>query len=575
MTITSDKLGALKRTAKRQGWLKWIRSAADEHALLKGCRFDIARAEHVEEFLATFLVHTQDPFRGKPFTLQTHQRDDLFYPLFGWVKTDERGHTVRRYRKAYVEKPKKNGKSTEASGIGLYMLVADGEGGAEIYSAASDRNQANIVHREACNMVESSPILSKALTLNRATWNIAYPKTTSFYRALASTPKSNEGFKPHCIIADELHTWTGERGRDLYDCLRWGFASRTQPLFFQITTAGDDPLSVCREQHDYSQKIIDGTIFDDSFFPLIYAAGKDDNPWKESTWKKANPSLGTTITLESFKTDAAEAKRTPTATARFKRYRLNIWTTGDNAWLPIAKWNERKIEFTEETLTGRSCFAAIDLSRISDTTSLQLIFPPDDPSEPYYLLSYFWLPEATAKELSGVVPYDLWAEQNLITLTPGNVVDYAFIEREIGRISQLFTIDRLTFDPLFAEDVTQRIESEFNIPRESFAQTIMNFARPTAEFERLVIADALPSGATAHSPRQIAHNGHALMDWQIGNVCVRCDASGNKRPLKPNNPMDRRKVDGPVAAVMALGLALKYGPLDTEDFYEHHALEIG
>lgn len=581
-TLPSDRLGALKRKAKREGWLRWVRSEADEHALANGCRFDIARAEHVEAFFSTFLRHSQGDFADKPFTLLDWQRDELFYPLFGWVKTNERGNTVRRYRKAYVEIPKKNGKSTIASGVGLYMLVADGEKGSEVYSAASDRNQANIVHREAVNMVEKSPDLTKVLTVNRSTWNIAYKSTTSFYRALASKPENNEGFKAHCIIADELHTWTGEHGRALYDALRWAFASRTQPLFFQITTAGEEMLSVCGEQHDYALQLIEGKIFDDGYFPLIYGADPEDDPFDPETWAKANPSLGHTITRESFAADMSEAARTPSATARAKRYRLNIWTTGDDAWLPIREWDRNQRPFTDDDLAGRSCYAGLDLSRTSDTTSLQLIFPPENDTDDYHLISRFWLPEDKARELRGTIPYDLWAEQGLITLTPGNVVDYAFIEREIGELTQKFQIEKFAFDKTYAEDVTQRIEANFGIERVQFAQTIMNFAGPTAEFERLVISAprTVDNDATDQPPRNernpvLLHNGHALMRWQVGNVRIKVDANNNKRPVKPNNPMDPRKIDGVVAAIMALALAVQFGFVVSSGYYEEHDIEWG
>lgn len=591
-TLPSDKLGTMKRRAKKEGWLKYIRSEADERAMLAGCRFDIARAEHVERFFSRFLRHSQGDFAGKPFELQPWQRDDLFYPLFGWVKVNERGKTVRRFRKAYVEIPKKNGKSTIASGVGLYMLVADGEEGAEIYSAASDRNQASIVHREAINMVENSPELSNAVRINRSTWNIAYPKSKSFYRSLASKPENNEGFKAHCIIGDELHTWTGEKGRALYDALRWAFASRTQPLFFQITTAGEDPLSVCGEQHDYAKQIIEGTTFDENYFAYIRAADPEDDPMSEATWVKANPSLGTTITFESFRSDAIEASKTPSALARFKRYRLDIWTTGDDAWLPITAWDANKRPFSDQSLEGQICYAGLDLSRTTDTTSLQLVFPPENEGDDYRLISRFWLPEEKARELDGIVPFLLWAKQGLITLTPGNVVDYAFIEREIGELAKRFQIAKLAYDMKYAEDVTQRIEANFGIPRFTFPQTIMHFAGPTAEFERLVIAtkqspavdseivendlvdlDEIAAPVVQQFTPSLLHNGHEIMRWQVGNARVRCDASGNKRPLKPNNAMDHRKIDGVVAAIMALALALEHGFTQHGSYYDEHELE--
>lgn len=577
MPITSDKLGALKRKARREGWLKWIRTPADEHALLKGCWFDIARAEHVEEFHVRFLRHSKgSDFAGKPFHFLEWERDELYYPLFGWVRLNETGKIVRRYQKAYVEIPKKNGKSAIASGIGLYMTVGDGEPGAETYSAASDRNQASIVHREAINMVEQSPELSAILKINRSTWNIAYPRTRSFYRALAATPKTNEGFNAHCILADELHTWTGQAGRDLYDAIRWAFAARNQPLFFQITTAGEDHLSVCGEQHDFAKEIIAGKTFAPEYFALIHAADPKDDPWDKKTWHKANPSLGHTIKLSKFEEDATEAKKTPSGTARFKRYRLNIWTTGDNAWIDVADWDRNTRPFEDSLLEGMDCYAGLDLSRTCDTTSLQLLFPPKEPGKPYYLISRFWLPEEKARELAGKVPYLQWADQGLITLTPGNVVDYAFIEKEIDQLSEKFSITKLAYDKTYAEDVTQRIEANSGIPRIQFGQTIMNFAGPSAEFERLIISGnpANQTETPTADSSVLLHNGHAVMRWQVGNVRVKVDVNNNKRPVKPNNPMDHRKVDGVVAAIMALALAIDPSNGPQRSYYDDHDLEM-
>lgn len=556
-------LTGVKNKARREGWLKELqRSDANEKAALNGCYFSRERALHVEKFFSRFLVHSKGEFAGQKFELIDWQRNLLFYPLFGWVKRDERGKIVRRFKKAYVEIPKKNGKSTIASGVGLYMLCGDDEPGAEVFSAATDRAQANIVHREAVNMVDASPELSAALTVHRSTFNISDPATKSFYRALAAVAEMNEGLNAHCIIADELHAWTGGGGRALYDALRWAFAARRQPLFFQITTAGEDMLSVCREQHDYAAGVANGTIEDESFFPLIYAADVDDDPWSESTWVKSNPSLGETITLESFRKDAAEAARTPASQARFKRYRLNIWTTSDSPWLRIEDWNACREDFTAETLAGRQCYAALDLSRTRDSTSLQLIFPPEDDDEGDVLrvLSYFWIPEAQSLALRDSVPWQVWSDQGHVQLIDGAVMEFGPVEDLIGELAQQFEIVGLAYDPCYANELTLRVEENFGIPRILFKQTITNFAGPTAEFERRVLG------------RSIRHNGQPVMAWQIGNAVVRTDMNGNKRPSKPT-PNDPRKVDGVVAAIMGVALTMQPGE-STASWYDDEGNEI-
>ncbi len=531
-------------------------------ALREGCWFDIAKAEHVEAFFANFLRHSKGAFAGQMFTLLPWQRDDLFYPLFGWQRRNEEGDIVRRFVKAYVEIPKKNGKSTIASGVGLYMLAGDGEMGAEVFSAACDRNQANIVHREACNMVEASPELMAALKINKTTWNISYPDTRSFYRALSSTPSTNEGLNAHCILADELHEWRGLAGRALYDALRWAFAARRNPLFFQITTSGEDMISVCREQHDYVQGILAGTNTDTSVFGCIKAAGPKDDPWAEATWIKANPSLGATITLGSFRTDAAEAKKTPIAQSRFKRYRLGIWSTGDSTWLRPEDWEACRRDFGPEHLQGCECYAALDLSRTQDSTSLQLAFPCVD--DVVQLLSFFFFPADRAQELSGRVPWDLWAAQGYVQLIPGRVIEFSYIEEAFAELAQQFHILGLLYDPTLATDTTIRMEQATGVPRVPFGQSAKNYAAPTGEFERRVLNQTLE------------HNGHPVMTWQIGNAVVRVDRAGNKSPKKPQQH-DERKIDGVAAGVMALAGTLQPGDGDFRSWYddEGHEVECG
>lgn len=546
--VQSSKLTALKRTAARQGWAKWIRSEADERAVLAGCRFDIGRAEHPVEFFRTFLRHSKGGrFVGQPFELLDWQRDEVVMPLYGWLQKDEFGVWQRRYTRAYVEIPKKNGKSTLASGIGLYMLVGDGEPGAEVYSAATDRKQAGIVHGEAVNMVDASEELSAALGVHRSSFTISFPDTRSSYKALSAKPRHNEGWNAHCIVADELHKWYGD---ELFNALRWAFANRDQPLFFMITTAGDDPESVCWSQHEYAKGILDGINNDIHYLPYIRAAAADDDPMDEATWFKANPSLGVTVTVKSFRDDAEEAQQSNSDTAEWKRYRLNIWSTSTNPWLKDGKWAACRREFTAADLEGRPCYAGLDLAKTRDTCALVLVFGDDDDEEGFKLLPFFYLPEETAEELKHKISVMRWAEMGLVTLTPGDVADYEFIKADIvGRFDQAgnktwpglidrFDLRELAYDPYNAEQFTQQLQEDHGIERFAFKQTMPNMAEPTKEFERRVLA------GKAH------HNGHAVMDWQIGNANVFTDHNGNERLVKPKKN-DHRKIDGPVAAVMA------------------------
>jgi phage terminase large subunit-like protein len=540
--VHDSKLPQLLSDARRAGWAKWIRSEADERAVLAGCTFDLAAAEYVGEFFRRFLRHSKgSDFAGKPFELLDWQRDDIFYPLYGWKRPDG----TRRYRKAYVEIPKKNGKSTIASGVGLFMTVGDGEPGAEVYSAATDRGQAGIVHGEAINMVDASPALSRALKINRSSSTISHPRSLSVYKALSSEAANKEGLNAHCILADELHVWYG---RKLWDALKYAFSARRQGLMFIITTAGDDMTSVCREEHDYAQSIINGTVFNDRYLAYIRAAGKDDDLEKPETWRRANPSMGVTIIESDFAAELEEAKKSPASWSGFKRYRFNIWASGTNPWLKQDAWARCKRDFTAEQLLGRKCYAGLDLSMGEDMTALLLLFPPigdGSTDDGYKLLPFFWLPEDTALDPDQLNPYRGWAEadEKFLETHPGNVCDYTFVEKRIVELHQLYPIIELAYDPYRAEQLTQSLEDNHSIARVKFPQTVPNFATPTAEFERLVLAG------------QLHHNGHPILSWQAGHVSVKTDANNNKRPVKPPHG-DRRKIDGIVAAIQALARAI-------------------
>jgi phage terminase large subunit-like protein len=512
---------------------KWIRTAADERAAAAGCHFDEAAAARVAEFFRRYLRHSKGQWADQPFELLNWQRDDVAYPLFGWKRPDG----TRRFRKAYVELPKKNGKSTLAAGIGLYMLAGDKEAGAECYSAATDQKQASIVHGEACNMVDASPELSSRLAINRTTKSISFPATQSVYRALSAGPRGQEGLNAHCIIADELHCWYG---RELWDALKYAFRSRRQGLLFVITTAGDDMLSVCREQHDYAAGVLAATIEDDRYFAYIRAADAADDWTDPAAWRKANPSLGITINESEFAADVAEAQKSPVTQSAFKRYSLNIWSTSTNPWLRPEDWAASQEPYTQADLAGQECFAGLDLASTQDMTALVLLFRDADRCR---LLPYFWLPEDAALDNDAPEEYRVWAKQGHLRTTPGNVCDYGHVERDIAALAKQYKIRELAYDPYNAEQLTQSLADKHAIKRFAFPQTMPNFAGPTREFERLLLR------------RELRHNGHPVLTWQAGHVNVYSDANANMRPVKPKRG-DRRKIDGIVAAIMALARAM-------------------
>ena len=329
------KLPAVRAKAKREGWLNHIRTTADERAALRGCTFSVWHAERVCSFCRQFCCHSKGEWAGKPFELLPWQRDDLVYPLFGWLRPDG----LRRYRRAYIEVAKKNGKSALNSALGLYFLIADNEPGAEVYSCAADRPQASIVHGEAVNMVDASPALQKLIDVNRSTFAMSFPQTKSVYKAWSGKAKGKSGYNAHAILCDELQEW---QGRDMWENVIHAGRARRQPMLIVITNAGDDMLSVCREQHDYAERVIDGSFEDERFFGLIYAVTKEELDARgyqdRALWRQANPSMGITINEDEFGRDVEEAARTPTSWAEFLRKSFSIWNTGQKRWLSLDKW---------------------------------------------------------------------------------------------------------------------------------------------------------------------------------------------------------------------------------------------
>ena len=419
------------------------------------------------------------------------------------------------------------------------MLTVDGEGGAHVFSAAADRDQAGIVHGEALNMADSSSELTDVLKINRSTHNIFYPKTRSLYRALASGPGGKEGLHIHCTIIDELHVWKGD---ELWSTLKYGYRSREEPLQFVITTAGSDMESRCRKEYERGKAILAGTIQDDSYFALIYEADIDDDWTDEAVWAKANPSLGETLTLESLREDCQSALDVPSEQSAFKRYTLNIWATAEHPWLDINRWKKCRADISVEELEGRLCYAALDMGQTSDLSCLALMFPEDD-GESYTLLTYFWLPEDEAREKEKLVQYLVWADAGHIELIPGAIVDHKWIGQRVVDICNLFDVQTFRYDAMFAEGIAQRVEEESFAEKVEVPQTIMHFAGPCDAFERVI------------KVASIQHNGNPVMNWQIGHVNIKEDVNGNKRPVKQKEG-DYRKIDGVIASVMALGGAI-------------------
>ena len=483
----------------------------------------------------TSLKHTKGEWHGKNFELLPWQ-EKIVRDIFGTTK--ENGY--RQYTTAYVEIPKKMGKSELAAAIALYLTCGDGEFGAEVYGCAADRQQASIVFDVACGMIEQSPALKKRCKIIPSQKRIVYKPLNSFYQVLSAESYSKHGLNVHGVIFDELHA---QPNRALYDVMLHGSGdARKQPLYFLITTAGTDRNSICWEVHSKAKDIIAGRKIDPTFYPTIYGAADDDDWTKEETWHKANPSLGVTVEIEKLRTAFNSAKDNPAEENLFRQLRLNQWVKQSVRWMPMDKWDICAYPVNAEILKGRPCYAGLDLSSTTDLTALVLVFPPLDENDKYNILPFFWLPEETLalRVRRDHVPYDMWAKQGLLMTTEGNVVHYGAIKQKIFDLAKIYNIREIAFDRWGATHLVQELQDE-GITVVAFGQGYRDMSPPTKELMRLTLEGKL------------AHGGHELLRWNVDNVFVRTDPAGN---IKPDKEKSTEKIDGFIAMVMGLARAL-------------------
>jgi phage terminase large subunit-like protein len=500
--------------------------------------FDEEAADRAETFFPRFLVHIKGEWAGQPFVLEPWQRDGIVRPLFGWKRKDG----TRRYRTVYVEVPRKQGKSTVAAGIALYLLYADHEPGGEIFSAAADRDQAAIVFDLAKQMVLASPELRKISEIYKR--SIVVPRTGSAYHVLSADAHTKHGKNASGVIFDELHA---QPNRELWDVLNTSTGARRQPVTVAITTAGYDRESICFEVHDYACKVRDGVIRDETFLPVIYAAS-DSADWKDPVvWNTANPGLGKTVKLAYLEQEARKAGETPSYQNTFRRLHLNQWTQQNTRFIDLAMWDACSATVDVARLKGRNCMAGLDLSSTTDLSAFVLLFPPKETREDvpvdlaYDLLAWFWMPEENIakKARKDRVPYEAWVRDGFIHATPGNVVDYDAIREKIIAISNDYYIDEIALDRWNATQISTQLEQE-GMRIVPYGQGYRDMSAPTKDLEALIVS------------KRIRHGGNPVLRWMADNVSVKQDPAGN---LKPDKAKSTGRIDGIVALVMALGRA--------------------
>ena len=514
--------------------------------------FDERKAQRVVHFIEA-LRHTKGEFHSHPFHLLPWQ-EKIIRDVFGTVRDDD--PTMRQYTTAYIEIPKKNGKSELGAAIALNMLINDDEWKAEVYSCASDRQQAAIVFDVAVDMVRQSPALMKRVKIIPSTRRMIYQPTGSIYQVLSSEVATKHGLNVSACIFDELHT---QPTRALYDVMTQGSGdARKQPLWFLLTTAGTDRNSICWEVHQKALDILERRKNDPRFYPVLFGLPDEADWTSEENWYRANPSLDHTITIDKVRDAFRKAQETPADENQFRQLRLNQWVKQSVRWMPMDKWDECGGVVDPYALEGRACYAGLDLSSTSDLTALVLVFPPTSEDEPYIALPFFWLPEETLslRVRRDHVPYDQWAKRGFIQTTEGNVVHYGFIERFICQLGERYNIREIAHDRWNATMMVQTLEDD-GFTMVPFGQGFKDMSPPTKELMRIVLE------------HKLCHGGHPVLRWNMDNAFVRTDPAGN---LKLDKEKSTEKVDGAVALVMALDRAMKNQGGDS--VYNHRGLLI-
>jgi phage terminase large subunit-like protein len=494
--------------------------------------FSRKTAERHLRFISNLKL-TEGRWAGRPFELMPWQRKAIS-TIFGTL--DEDGY--RQYRQAYFEIPKKNGKTPLAAAIALDLLFNDGEEGAQIYSAATERDQAAIAFRIAARMVRQSSALEKRCKIVDSRYTIYVPKTGSFYRAISADAKSKHGFNIHGLVFDELHAL---EDRKFWEVLTEGSGdARTQPLFVAITTAGFDRKTVCWELHEHAEKIAKGLIDDPRFFAMVFSL-PDDADWESSkNWRKVNPALGHILDMKRIREHHKAAIETPTRINAFRRYRLCQWTQAESRFLNLADWDASAGQVLEQELLGRFCYGGLDLSSNIDVSAFELVFPMEDGQRK--VISRFWIPEDNMQKRveKDRVPYDHWVRAGFIKATPGNVIDYEFIKAEIRELAKRYRVMEISFDRWGATEISTALEGE-GFQMAQMGQGFASMNAPMKELEKLVLS------------RQLEHGGNPVLRWMADNLVARMDAAGN---IKPDKEKSTEKIDGMVALVMALDGAM-------------------
>lgn len=508
--------------------------------------YDKKAADSVVVFIEKYIRHVKGEMATHTIKLESWQKEDIIRPVFG-IKRKSDG--LRRFRTVYLEIPRKNAKSTLGAALALYMLVGDGEPGAEVFSAAGDRDQAAIIFGIARGMVEQEPeLIKRCKPFQHSITHQGRDKITRFYKVLSAEAKTKHGFNAHAIIFDELHT---QPNRELWDVLTTSTGSRRQPLTFAITTAGYDKESICYEIHEYAQKVKSGVIRDDSFLPVVYSAPMESDIYLPETWKAANPGYGSIVKAEYIQEQVLKIKNQPSFESTFRRLHLNQWVGTAETWISDDDW----MNCSGVGVYEGECYGGLDLANVRDVAALVLYWPGS-----HSVLPFFWVPSEVVTDRSRRegVNYDVWVSDGLVKVTPGNAIDHRIIEEDMRGMFDKYDIKSVAYDRWGAVEIVRNL-LEDGFPLDQYGQGYASMSAPTKELEKLVVSG------------ELRHDGNPVLRWMASNILIEQDPAAN---IKINKKKSREKVDGMVALVMAIGGSMTSEPEKRSRYEDDPELDV-
>ena len=481
------------------------------------------------------LPHVKGPLAGEPIRLEPWQVF-ILTTVFGWIKADGN----RRFRRSYIEVPRGNAKSTLSSALALYMLAADGEGGSEVYSLATTRDQARIVFGDAQAMARKSAGFRSRFGVEVGAHNMNVMKTGSKFEALSAEGSTLDGLNIHFGCIDELHA---HKTRTVYDVVETGTGKRDNSLLWVITTAGSNRSGICYEVRTFVTRLLDGVFEDDSQFGIIYGLDEGDDWVTEASLIKANPNWGISVRPEVLLPLQAKAMQLPSAVNNFKTKHLNEWVNADSSWMDMRAWDRcANPSLTLAAYAGQPCWIGLDLASKVDIAALVLVFTHLEIDGAYAVFGRYYLPEDTV-HANGNSQYQGWMSAGRVTVTPGNVIDFGWIEADLIDFVSRHSVQAVAFDPFQATQLSTRMMSE-GMPMIEVRPTVLNFSEPMKTLEALVLQGKL------------IHDGDPVLGWMASNVVAHLDAKDN---IYPRKERPENKIDGIVALIMAISRAITPG----------------